>query len=158
MVHPHRTTAGVVAALALTAGSASTASADPAPLASAEAAIAATHDGTAVRPNPDEQTVGPLPPPTQLTQAQVTALADLQRAAVQAGLHPGVFGRNPSRGSSTGSTVALRTVPDRGFDWGDAGIGAGASLVLLGVGLAGARVATTSRTRRIREKRTMAAG
>ena len=56
MVRQHRTTAAVVITLALTASLASTASADPAPLARAEAAIAAAHSSPpVVGPNPDEQ-------------------------------------------------------------------------------------------------------
>jgi D-alanyl-D-alanine carboxypeptidase len=56
MVRQHRTTAAVAITLALTASLASTASADPAPLARAEAAIAATQGSALVRPNADQQT------------------------------------------------------------------------------------------------------
>ncbi len=158
MVRQHRTTAAVVITLALTASFAPVAAADPAPLDRAEAAIAAAHSSIPVRPNPDDQTVGSLSRSPRLTETQVKALADLQRAAVQAGLHPGVFGTNSPRVSNAVPTVVHSTASDRGFDWGDAGIGAGASLVLLGAGLVGARAVTTSRTRRTREKRAMAAG
>jgi hypothetical protein len=103
MVRPHRTTATVAITLALTASLASTASADPVPLARAEAAIAAAHSSAPVGPNLDQQAVG-----------------------------------LPSR------TTVHVTASDRGFDWGDAGIGAGATIVLLGVGLAGTRVATST--------------
>jgi hypothetical protein len=40
-----------------------------------------------------------------------------------------------------------------GFDLGDAAIGAGASLVLLALGLAGTHVATSSRKRHTRDQR-----
>ena len=59
MVRQHRTTAAVAITLALTASLAPTASADPAPLARAEAAITATHGSAPVRPNPDQQTATP---------------------------------------------------------------------------------------------------
>lgn len=157
MVRQHRTMAAVVITLAL-ASFAPTAAADPAPLNQAEAAIAAAHSDIPVRPNPDEQTVGSLSGSPRLTEKQDKAIADLQHAAVQAGLHPGVFGPNPPRVSNAGREAAHITSSGRGFDWGDAGIGAGAFLVLLGIGLAGLRAATSSRTRRAREKRAMAAG
>jgi hypothetical protein len=59
MVRQHHVTAAVAITLALTASLAPSASADPAPLAGAEAAIAATQyrASSTVRPNPDEQTV-----------------------------------------------------------------------------------------------------
>jgi hypothetical protein len=189
MVRQHRTTAAVVVTLALTAGFAPTASADPAPLARAEAIITATDSGTAVRANPDEQALGSQShsaTPTKVvitatdsgtavranpdeqalgsqshsatpTNTQVKALADLQRAAVQAGLHPGVFGTNSPRVSTTAPTVARTTHSERGFDWGDAGIGAGGLLLLLAAGFAGTSAATSSRRRRPGEKRATAA-
>jgi hypothetical protein len=156
MVRQHRAMASIVITLALGASFAPTAAADPAPLNRAEAEIAAAHSSIPA-PNPDKQPLSSLPRSPRLTEKQVKALADLQRAAVQAGLHPGVFGPNPSRVSNTGTGAAHITASNRGFDWGDAGIGAGASLVLLGIGLAGLHAATTSRTRRTREERAMAA-
>jgi hypothetical protein len=136
MVRQHRTTAAVVITLALTASLASTASADPAPLARAEAAIAAAHNSPpVVRPNPDEQ-------------------------AAIAAAHTGVpVGPNPDQqtaGSPSQTTVHV-TASNRGFDWGDAGIGAAATVLLLGVGLAGTRVATSTRKRRTRQERTIVA-
>lgn len=157
MVRQHRTTAAVVITLALAASFVPTAAADPPPLNRAEAAIAAAHSGIPARPNPDEQTVRSLSRSPRLTKKQVVAIADLQRAAVQAGLHPGVFGTNSPPVSDGGTGAAHTTASNRGFDWGDAGIGAGAALALLGFGLAGLRAATTSRARRTREKRAMAA-
>lgn len=156
MVRQHRTTAVVVITLALAASFAPTAAADPAPLNRAEAAIAAAHSSIPARPNPDQQqTVGSPSRTPRLTEKQAKAIAAHQ---IQAGLHPGVFGPNPPRVSNAGTGAAHITASNRGFDWGDAGIGAGASLILLGIGLAGLRAATTSRTRRAREKRAMAAG
>jgi hypothetical protein len=158
MVRQPRTTVAVVIMLALAASFAPTAAADPAPLNQAEAAIAAAHSGIPARPNPDEQTAGSLSRSPQLTKKQVKAIAELQSAAVHAGLHPGVFGPSRSQASKVGTDAAHITSSNRGFDWGDAGIGAGVSLVLLGIGLASLHAATTSRTRRTREKRAMAAG
>jgi hypothetical protein len=158
MVRQPRTTVAAVITLALVASFAPAAAADPAPLNQAEAAIAAAHHGVPARPNPDEQTVGSLSHSPKLTEKQVKAIADLQSAAAQTGLHPGVFGPNPPQGSNLGIGAAQSISSNRGFDWGDAGIGAGASLLLLGIGLAGLRAATNSHTRRIREKRATAAG
>jgi hypothetical protein len=58
--------------------------------------------------------------------------------------------------ASTPATIVRVVAPDGSFDWGDAGIGAGASLVLLGIGLAGTRAVTTSRKRHTREQRAIA--
>jgi hypothetical protein len=157
MVRQHRTPAAVVITLALAAGFAPAAAADPPPLNQAEAAIAAAHSSIPARPNPGEQTARSVSSSPRLTEKQLKAIADLQSAAAQTGLHPGVFGPNPTRVSNAGTGAAHITTPDPAFDWGDAGIGAGASLILLGIGLGGVRAATTSRTRRAQEKRAMAA-
>jgi hypothetical protein len=136
MVRQHRTTAAVVITLALTASLASTASADPAPLARDEAAIAAAHSSApVVRPNPDEQ------------------------AAIAAAHSSAPVGPNPDQqaAGSPSRTIVHITASNREFDWGDAGIGAGAAVLLLGVGLAGTRVATSTRKRRTRQERTIVA-
>jgi hypothetical protein len=50
--------------------------------------------------------------------------------------------------------AAVRVVaPTRGFDWTDAGIGAGATLLLCALGLIGARAAMHTRTRHPRQQR-----
>jgi hypothetical protein len=157
MIREHRTTAAVVITLALAASFAPIAAAHPAPFGPAQAAIAAADSSIPARPNPDKQVVRSPSPSPRLTEKQAKALAGLQSAAVQAGLHPGVFGPNSPRVSKSGTGAAHITASDRGFDWGDAGIGAGASLILLAIGLAGLRALTTSRTRRTREERAMAA-
>lgn len=157
MVRQHRTAAAVVVTIALTASFAPTAAADPAPLTRAEAVITATDSGAAVRPNPDQQAAGSQSHSATPTNAQTQALSELQRAAVQAGLHPGVFGTNSPRVSSTSPTVVHTTHSEDGFDWGDAGIGAGGLLVLLAAGFAGASTATSNRKRRLREERATAA-
>ena len=136
MVPQHRTTTAVVITLALTGSLASTASADPAPLARAEAAIAAAQSSApVVRPNPDEQ------------------------AAIAAAHSGAPVGPNPDQqaaGSQSRTTMNV-TASNGGFDWGDAGIGAGATVLLLGVGFAGTRVATSTRKRRTRQESTMVA-
>ena len=134
MVRHHHITAAVAITLALTAGLASIASADPAPLAQAEAAIAASHSGALVRPNPDEQTV---------TDASAST------APCSEVCSGGGYGSVPA-------TIVHVVAPDGSFNWGDAGIGAGASLVLLGIGLAGTRAVTNSRKRHTREQRAIA--
>ena len=162
MVRQHRTTAAVVISLALTASLAATASADPAPLARAEAAITATHASPPVRPNPDEQT------PTAATTysgpcsevcsggagsyGSATQPSSAHGHPIAALLHSGPGIRADSAAFTPPRVVRVAT-HSSGFDWGDAGIGAGASLVLLAIGLAGARAATKSRKRHTREQR-----
>jgi hypothetical protein len=103
-------------ALALGLCATPVASADPQPLAKAEAAIAAhqSQGGPVGRPNPDEQT------PWSRTQSPA---------------------------------IVPVAVANGGFEWGDAGIGAGAALVLVGLGLAATRAATLSHKRNPREQR-----
>jgi hypothetical protein len=47
----------------------------------------------------------------------------------------------------TGSPVVIRVVHHGGFDWGDAGIGAGGALVLLSLGFAGTTLSSRRRHR-----------
>lgn len=63
-----------------------------------------------------------------------------------------------SNARATASTPAtiLDVTRDPGFDWGDAAIGAGATLVLVAVGLAGTRAATNSRKRHTLDRRATA--
>lgn len=137
MFRQHRTTAAVALTLALTASLASTASADPARLAWAEAAIAAARSSApVVRPNPDEQ-------------AAIAAA----RSGVPVGPNP----RQQIVGSPSRATTHV-TASNHAFDWIDAGIGAGATVILLGVGLAGTRLATSSREWRARQESEIAAG
>jgi hypothetical protein len=59
--------------------------------------------------------------------------------------------------SQAQSPAIVRVVAlDGGFDWGDAGIGAGGVLVLVGLGLAATRAATSGRRRNPREQRAIA--
>ena len=150
MVRQHRTTAVIATTLALTASLASTAIADPAPLARVEATIAATQSSApVVRPNPDEQAAIAA----ARNSAPVVRPNPDEQAAIAAAHNPTPIVRpNPDQqaaGSPSGAPMPV-TTSNRGFDWRDAGIGAGATLVLLGVGLAGARVAKSTRKRRTR--------
>lgn len=229
MIRRHRIAATIVTTLALTVSLASTALADPAPLAQGEAAIAATHTGatSTVRPNPDEQTMahpaaaparastaacgdacsgggygfgGSQPTAVHVTAASITkpcspscetsgqaAAAALgynrghdgqasaaalgfdrghngQATAAALGFNRGHNGQVPSAalgynprpiGQQPGSVVASAhpTTPTsepavaNGFDWGDAGIGAGGALGLMMLLAGGALIMTGSRQR-----------
>jgi len=54
--------------------------------------------------------------------------------------------RDGARGPAS-SPVVIRVVHHRGFDWGDAGIGAGGALVLLSLGFAGTTLGSRRRHR-----------
>jgi hypothetical protein len=157
MFREHRTTAAVALTLALTASLASTASADPAPLARAEAAIAAARGSApVVRPNPDEQAAiaaarssAPVVRPNPDEQAAF--------AAARSGVPVGPKPHQQIVGSPSRATTHV-TASNHAFDWIDAGIGAGATVILLGVGLAGTRLATSSREWRARQESEIAAG
>jgi hypothetical protein len=177
MFREHRTTAAVALTLALTASLASTASADPAPLARAEAAIAAARSSApVVRPNPDEQAAiaaarssAPVVRPNPDEQAAIAAArssAPVVRpnpdeqaafAAARTGVPVGPKPHQQIVGSPSRATTHV-TASSHAFDWIDAGIGAGATVILLGVGLAGTRLATSSREWRARQESEIAAG
>lgn len=143
MVRQHQVAAALAITLALAASLASTASADPAPLAKAEAAIAAAQNraSSTVQPNPDQQTVkGP---------AAASALASSPASCgdvCSGGGYGFVSPQPPSVGVVSGG----------GFNWGDAGIGAGVCAVLFGVGLVATRTVTKGRKRRPAERRSIA--
>jgi len=160
MIHEHhRITSAVVVALALAASIAPAASADPQPLASAEAAIAAHGRATtAVRPNPDEQT---------LTQATVNSgpcsevcsgggygLASSSSAESGARLPHNPLARTGLLAHQANQEVAAThtpavvhvTAPSTGFDWGDAGVGAGGMLALILIGSGGVLAVTRRRS------------
>jgi hypothetical protein len=59
--------------------------------------------------------------------------------------------RIPAAASGTAArspTIVRVTAPGRGFDWGDAGIGAAGGVALAAIGLGGALVLSEQRTRR----------
>jgi hypothetical protein len=159
MIHrDHRIAIAVVLALAIAATIAPAASADPQPLASAEAAIAANaHVPTAVRPNPDEQT------PTRATVdsgpcSEVCSGAgygfagtSLAESGARLPHNPlagtGLLSQQPSASFAATHTPAVVhvTAPSGGFDWGDAGVGAGGMLALILIAAGG--VLTVARRR-----------
>jgi len=157
MVRQTRTTAAVVISLALTTSLAPTASADPAPLARAEAAITATQPGPPVRPNPDEQTANAATtysgPCSEVCSGGAGSYGPATQPSATHG-HP-VAGLRPS-GADSAAVAPRRAVRvathTSGFHWGDAAIGAAVSLLLLAIGLTGARAATNSRKRHTREQ------
>jgi len=86
-----------------------------------------------------------------------------RRAAIDArAQRPGAGCARPGRGHrayGTGGTAprVVRVIAHSGGShWADAGIAAGASIVLLGIGLAGMRAATNSRKRDNRQQRAIA--
>jgi hypothetical protein len=118
--HHNQTTAAVAMALALATSLAPIASADPAPLARAEAVIAA---------------------------APALATSPAPCGDVCSGHGYGLV---------SPAATSFRVASGDGFNWGDAGIGAGASVLLLGIGLAGTRIATKARNRPAGEQHTIA--
>ena len=154
MVRQHRTTAAVAITLALTASLASTASADPAPLARAEAAIAATQGSALVRPNADQQTApAGITYPRPCTEI-CSGGAGSYRSTSELARTTDKSGATLAHGTASPAPTVVRVVTHSGgFDWGDAGIGAAAALVLIGIGLIATRAATTSRRRHTRKQR-----
>jgi hypothetical protein len=107
--------------------------ADPAPLARAEAGIAASGAASAaVRSNPDEQTIGL----TRATQSRPSVTTSIVRS-------------NPHEqpAPTAPATITRVTNPGDGFDWGAAGIGAatGFALSLLSITALSRRRAGPSR-------------
>jgi hypothetical protein len=170
MVRQHHSTAAIAVTLALTASLAPAASADPAPLARAEAAIAAAHGSPLVRPNPDNQPLtvastysGPC---SEICSGGTRSYGERTQLAQTPGRSAAGLPNDPGQRSvavtgqygtgSTPPTVGRTVAHSAGFHWADAGIGAGASLLLVCVGLAGMRAATNSRQRHLRHQRAIA--
>lgn len=61
----------------------------------------------------------------------------------------------PSVTAGTSPTIVRVTAPSRGFDWGDAAIGATGGVALSVIGLGGALVISGQRTRRPRPTKAM---
>jgi hypothetical protein len=148
MVRQHHTTVAIALTLALAGSLAPAASADPAPVARAEAAIAAitaTHGSAVVRPNPDNQ-------------YGTVASTDSGPCSEVCSGGAGSYGSVTQLAQTLDQPAARLplSVHPAGFHWLDAGIGAAGSLVLVGLGLAGMRAATNSRRRRTRQQRAIA--
>ena len=159
---PHRIAAALALTLALAATVAPTAWADPPPLAHMESAIAANHGQSStwvVRPNPDQQVIANASPQSSGPCSEVCSSdGHGYPGASQSFATPNDAGatlpHNPlprplsnANPTSTTPTAIVRSTSDGGFDWGDAAIGAGAAVILLAVGVAGAWAATSSRKR-----------
>jgi hypothetical protein len=139
MIRQHHLIRGTIAlAAALTASLAPAAWADPAPLAKAEARIAAnSQSSTAVQPNPDEQTASNAP-------ATPAPCGDVCSG----------HGYGPVNGSTRAIPIVRppsTAAPSSGFDWGDAGIGAGSMLALTLIGVGSALAASSRRGRHTHE-------
>jgi hypothetical protein len=145
MIRQHHLIRGTIAlAAALTASLAPAAWADPAPLAKTEARIAAnSQSGTAVQPNPDEQIPSNAPTVTGTSCGDVCSGHGYGPVNVSTRAIPSV--RPPSSAA-----------PSSGFDWGDAGIGAGSILALTLIGVGGALAAINRRGRHTHQGQTSA--
>jgi hypothetical protein len=161
MIRQHHLIRGTIAlAATLTAGLAPAAWADPAPLTKAEATIAAnSQSSTAVRPNPDEQTVtGATANPGPCSEV-CSGGAGSYGSASQRSWTPDGSGATlphdsrPRRAAATSlystasipPTVVRVVTHNSGFQWGDAEIGAGGMLALTLIGLGGAVTLTYRR-------------
>jgi hypothetical protein len=161
-------TSAIALALALTASLAPAAWADPAPLAKAEATIAAnSQSSTAVRPNPDEQTASNAPAITGASCGDVCSghgygPVSVTTRAPATTAPCGDVCSGHGYGPVNVSTRAIPNVrppgaaPSSGFDWGDAGIGAGATIVLMLIGTGGALATTNRRGRRAHQEQVSA--
>jgi hypothetical protein len=85
----------------------------------------------------------PIDPPIATDAVQP---APFQSPQVQHGL-TSTFTSESSSAGVNGDVVSSHTTPD-GFNWGDAGIGAGAMLVLIGLGTAAVLIPGRTRARR----------
>ena len=90
------------------------------------------------------------------TNGRVTETPQVPQLSIPALLYSGAGPAVSNTGAAPRTVVRVVASHD-GFDWGDAGIGAGAMLLLLGTALAGTLVATNSRRSHTREQRTVAA-
>ena len=172
----------IALAIAISAIAATAASARPNPAPSRTAQSQTATASLVVRPNPDQQTGQPgmvvRPNPDQQTVTGATTHTGLCSEVCSGGGYGYVTPSSPAP-NQTGATLphdprsrptvlsteqntasapatAVPAAPDDSFDWRDAGIGAGAALVLVAIGLAGTRAATNSRKRHPRERRATA--
>ena len=160
MIRQHHLIRGTIAlAAALTASLAPAAWADPAPLANAEARIAATsQSSTAVQPNPDEQTGSNAPatpaPCGDVCSGHGYGPVSVATRAPATTAPCGDVCSGHGYGPVNVSTRAIPSVrppsaaaPSSSFDWGDAGIGAGSMLALTLIGVGGVLAASNRRGR-----------
>jgi len=135
MTH-HRITTTIALTLALTATAAPVASADPAPLAHAEAAIA----NASPHPQPSN---GPC---SEVCSGRGYGSVNVStRTPASTGPRSEVVSGGGYGPVSVPATVVRVAAPGSGFDWGDAGIGAGGAFALTMIGLGGVLTATNRR-------------
>ncbi|MDQ6805155.1 MAG: hypothetical protein M3065_09345 [Actinomycetota bacterium] len=170
MIRQHHLIRGTIALLAaaLTASLAPAAWADPAPLAKAEATIAANSESsTAVRPNPDEQTASNVPAITGASCGDVCSgdgygPVSVTTRAPATTAPCGDVCSGHGYGPVNVSTRAIPNVrppaaaPSSGFDWADAGIGAGSMLALTLIGVGGVLAASNRRGRHTHQRQASA--
>jgi hypothetical protein len=164
--HHHRITPTIALTLALAAATAPTAWADPQPLARAEAAIAnhatpastgpcsevcsggAGSYGPVSQPPWTNQDAGArLPHDPRPRSAALATSSDRSLNVATRTLATPVSCGDVCSGHGYGpvdtpATIVRVVAPQGGFDWGDAGIGAGSTLILIAIGVAGTRAAT----------------
>lgn len=148
MIH-HRITLTIGLALALAAAIAPLASADPPPLAQAAAAIAnhSTHIPASSTPC-SEVCSGSGYNTVKASTARPVSTGPRSEVVSGGGYGP----------VSTPATVVRVVAPSGGFDWGDAGIGAGGAFALTMIGLGGVIAATNRRSRQTRHQQVSANG
>jgi hypothetical protein len=176
--HHHRITPAVALTIALAAATASTALADPAPLARAEAAIANASAPPSAGSGPCSEvcsggagSYGSLNQPARTQDESGATLPHDPRprsVALASGSNGSVnaTARTPASPVSCGdvcsshgwpvsapATVLRIAAPSAGFDWGDAGIGAGATIALMLIGTGGVLATTHRRGRRAPQQR-----
>ena len=139
--HSHIASA-IALTLALAASAAPAAWADPPPFAHAEAA-AANHATPASAGPCSEVCAGG-------GYGSVNATARIPATAVSCGDVCSGYGYGPV---SAPASVVRVVAPGGGFDWGDAGIGAGGALALTMIGVGGALAATNRRGRHTHDQR-----
>jgi hypothetical protein len=121
------------------------------------AAHARSGENPVVLPNPDEQTASVYAAasaaPSLIPQV-VRPNPDEQQSVPQSGRqHPPLASNRGSASPSARTAVVGASVSSGGFDWGDAGIGAGVALALVGFVLAGTRMVTNHRSHPIGHER-----
>lgn len=142
MTTTHRFSTTAVLILSLAAAGAPAASAQP--IGGYTGIAANGQSSTAVRPNPDEQTVtGATANPTPAT------VYSRQDKSIVPATSPSTPAGSPAKVSAPAPVVHVQA-PANGFDWGDAGIGAAGGLALSMIGLGGALAVSQRRTRHTR--------
>ena len=130
---------------------------------SAPAAFASSTAGPVVQPNPDEQTASvsnstasPVvrPNPDEQTASSAPAITGARCGDVCSGHGYGAVNVSTR---TIPSTRPSRAVPSSGFDWGDAGIGAGSTLALTVIGIGGVLATSNRRGRHTHQRHATAA-